>query len=330
MSTPATQRATVHRPVSWIGRTEPAVDVVAPATAELDLPQSSCAPADFEDIDPGGRYWRPGHADFGSRRTPDFTFGDPHAAGIFHSVDDGAATIHNRGDEVVALLTLGTEVPLGLEILAPGTSAQLPAVDLLCYVQGARVHGSPRMFGVVWMSDGRSMPSTLPVPTRREFLDQHYLTPWSADWNGGYTHQDHRDADADGLSFQYRTGGSSITMRNTGTEWMAVLHKDGHTRSVTELAPGSQVSFPVSVTANTGQVFSVVGRREGGSPGRAPYRSASGTIHPGWPGRPGTATHYGSVVIMLGTVVYSALPKRNLYLAWSDRRRLRIGCRRRA
>lgn len=44
MSTPATQRATVHRPVSWIGRTEPAVDVVAPATAELDCRRSRNSP----------------------------------------------------------------------------------------------------------------------------------------------------------------------------------------------------------------------------------------------------------------------------------------------
>ncbi|MDJ0454492.1 MULTISPECIES: hypothetical protein [Gordonia] len=65
----------------------------------------------------------------------------------------------------------------------------------------------------------------------------------------------------------------------------------------------------------------MVGLRLDGSPGRAPYVSASGTVHPGWAGRPGAATAYGSVVIMVGSLMYSALPKRNLYLAFSDLRR---------
>lgn len=294
--------------------------------------QAAHAPRDVSSIGGAatgfaGRFWGPGDVDFGCSDTPDFVFDDPHAAGIFHHLEDGVTSIHNRGDEVVGVLVLGVDGLLERVVLSPGEVTPLPAQDLLCYVQGTRTDGRPRLFGALWTQGGRVMGSTLPIPTRREFLDQHYLTPWSADWNGGYTHQDHLDAEGDGLSFQYRTGGSSITVRNTGEKWMAVLHNGGHVRAVTEIPPGAMATFPVDPEAKTGQVFSVVGRRVGGGAGRAPYMSASGTIHPGWPGRPGTATSYGSVVIMLGAVVYSALPKRNLYLAWSDRRRLRHGCR---
>ncbi|MDL9936504.1 hypothetical protein QSJ18_07095 [Gordonia sp. ABSL1-1] len=292
---------------------------------------------DMAGIDPDDDFWKPGDPDFGcadDEQIPDLDFADPHAAGIYHTVADGTATVHNRGDESVGVLTLGVDGPLDLVVIGPGESAPLPPVDLLCYVQRPRAAGRPVIFGALWMRGGRAMPTTLPIPNRREFLDQRYLTPWSADYTGGYTRSDHLDADDAGVSFQYRTGASTLTVRNSGDSWVAVSrspardeqrggHEDGG--NLTELPPGTKATFALDATAATGQVFSILGPRTGGSPGRPPYMSASGTIHPGWPGRPGLATRYGSIVVMLGSVVYTAVPKRNLYLAWSDRRRARRG-----
>ncbi|WP_223204915.1 hypothetical protein [Gordonia jinghuaiqii] len=269
------------------------------------------------------RYWAPGDPDFGAAVPPRFGFADPHAAGLFHGTDD-RVRLTNRGASVAAATTLRTDGSAELHVLEPGTVLVLPDEDSLTYVQAPRAaDGRPVLYGAIWVSSGRVMPVTVPIPTRREFLDQRYLTPWSSDWNGGFADRQLRDAAADGVSFQYRTGGSTFTVHNAGSRWIAVVHRSGTEYSVAECGPGERADFEVSPHAARTEVFSVVGQRVGGSPGRGPYMSASGTVHPGWAGRPGTATAYGSVVVMLGSLVYNALPKRNLYLAFSRRRR---GC----
>ncbi|MCR8895779.1 hypothetical protein NWF34_02300 [Gordonia sp. GONU] len=267
-------------------------------------------------------YWGPGDTDFGTATPPRFAFADPHAAGLFHAEGEHV-TIHNRGgDSAAAVLFLDGRVEL--RPLGPGEAITLPGEDSFTYVQAPRrADGRPVIYGGVWVHQGRAMPVTIPIPSEREFLAQRYLTPWSADWVGGLAGCRLRDPAEDHISYQYRSGGTTFTVRNAGDAWIAVVHRTGTEYSVVECGPHERVDFPVSPHSACSDVFSVVGLRLDGSPGRGPYMSASGTVHPGWAGRPGVATAYGSVVIMLGALVYSALPKRNLYLAFSDRRR---GC----
>ncbi|EON34723.1 hypothetical protein GTC6_00670 [Gordonia terrae C-6] len=280
----------------------------------------------------GERYWTPGDPDFGTASPPRFEFADPHAAGLFHagsfhaegtSHDIGdRITIHNRGVCDAAAVVLLADGSSYLELLTPGSEIVLPECDSLTYVQAPRTTGGrPVLYGAVWVRSGRVMPVTLPIPTRREFLDARYLTPWSAEWNGGVSGRQILDAAAAGISYQYRTGGSTFVVRNSGRDWIGVVHRSGTDITFVECPPGERVCFELSPHAARAEVFSVVGRRVGGTAGHGPYMSPSGTVHPGWAGRPGEATAYGSVVVMLGAPVYSALPKRNLYMAFSDRRR---------
>ena len=272
------------------------------------------------------RYWGPGDPDFGTAVAPRFEFADPHAAGLFHTTggsgDSGErVTIANRGEHDAAVVILLADGRTQGEIAAPGSEVLLPEGDSLTYVQAPRTaDGRPVLYGAVWVRDGRVMPVTLPIPTRHEFLDHRYLTPWSAEWNGGVSGRQIHDAAAAGLSYQYRTGGSTLVVRNSGREWIGVVHRSGTDVTFVECPPGDRVAFDLSPHSARAEVFSVVGRRVGGAAGHGPYMSRSGTVHPGWPGRPGEATTYGSVVVMLGSPVYSALPKRNLYMAFSDRR----------
>lgn len=279
----------------------------------------------WADRDPKGLFWKPGDVDFGVPTSPSFVFADPMAAGVHHTRVDGEVAIHNRGAGPVGVLTVGASGPLDLVIARPGESVPVPPGDSVCYVQAPRTDGSPTLLGVMWFAGGELMPSVLPVPGRREYLDHHFLTPWSADWDCGYPQQIHLDAEASGVTYQYRTGAETMTIRNTGDESVAVLFNRGEERAVAEIGPRTAMTFPVRADADTGQVFSVVGERVDSRPGRSASFATSGAVIPGTSGKPGTATNYGSVVIMLGTVVYSAIPKKNLYLAWSDRRWLRRG-----
>ncbi|AZG45725.1 hypothetical protein [Gordonia insulae] len=276
---------------------------------------------DWSDRDPDDLFWKPGDIDFGVPVAPSFVFADPMAHGVHHTRIDGEVAVHNRGDGPIAVLTVGADGPLDLVVADPGESVPVPPGDAVCYVQAPRTDDSPTLLGVMWFSAGESMPTVLPVPTRRDHLDHHYLTPWSADWDCGYPDQIHLDAEAAGVTYQYRAGAETMTIRNTGDDAIAVLYNREHERAVAEVAPHSRMTFPVCADADTGQVFSVVGERVDSLPGRSATFSTSGAVIPGTSGKPGTATNYGSVVIMLGTVVYSAIPKKNLYLAWSDRRR---------
>ncbi|MEY1674050.1 hypothetical protein AB4Z55_07690 [Gordonia sp. ABKF26] len=274
----------------------------------------------------GEQYWGPGDPDFGTAVAPRFEFADPHAAGLFHakgrSGDFGErVTIGNRGERDAAVVVLLADGRTYLDILIPGSEAPLPEGDSLTYVQAPRTaDGRPVLYGAVWVRDGRVMPVTLPIPTRHEFLDHLYLTPWSPEWNGGVSGRQILDAAAAGISYQYRTGGSTFLVRNSGRDWIGVVHRSGADLTFVECPPGGRVGFDLSPHSARAEVFSVVGRRIGGTAGHGPYMSRSGTVHPGWAGRPGEATAYGSVVVMLGSPVYSALPKRNLYMAFSDRR----------
>lgn len=268
-------------------------------------------------------YWGPGDPDFGTATPPRFTFADPHAAGLFHA-DDEHVSIHNRGTGSAAALVFLDDGRVELRRLGPGETITLPDEDSFTYLQAPRGDdGRPVVFGGVWVHQGRAMPVTIPIPSEREFLAQRYLTPWSTDWVGGLAGCRLRDPAEDHISYQYRSGGTTFTVRNAGDTWVAVVHRAGSEYTVVECGPHERVDFSISPHSAHSDVFSVVGPRLDGSPGRAPYVSASGTVHPGWAGRPGAATAYGSVVIMLGSLMYSALPKRNLYLAFSDRRR---GC----
>ncbi|MFE0751212.1 hypothetical protein [Gordonia sp. NPDC058843] len=278
------------------------------------------------------RYWGPTDPDFGAAVPPRFAFADPHAAGLFHAVgssavdgvDDSRITLHNRGAQEVAAVIIRVDGASHVEIMPAGSEVVLPESDSLTYVQAPRTgDGRPVLFGAVWVRDGRVVPVTMPIPTLREFLDQRYLTPWSAEWNGGVSGRQVLDAAADGVSYQYRTGGASFIVRNSGRDWVGVVHRSGTDLTFVECPPGDRVVFELSPHSARAEVFSVVGRRVGGTSGRGPYMSPSGTVHPGWSGRPGEATAYGSVVVMLGSPVYSALPRRNLYMAFSDRRTLR-------
>ncbi|MDY6810187.1 MAG: hypothetical protein SW127_14395, partial [Actinomycetota bacterium] len=274
---------------------------------------------DWDQRDPDARFWRPGDVDFGVPTSPSFVFLDPLEHGVHHTRIDSEVTIHNRSDGPVAVLTVGAEGPLDLVVAESGESVPVPPGDQVCYVQAPRTDGSPTILGVMWFAGGQLMPSSLPIPDRRDHLDRHYLTPWSADWDCGYPQQNHLDAEADGVTYQYRAGAEALTIRNTGEESIAVIYNLGSDRAVAEIAPRGKRTFPVRSDADTGQVFSVVGVRRGGTPGRAASVDSAGGLVPGTSGRPGTPTNYGSVVVMLGTVVYSAIPKKNLYLAWSDR-----------
>ncbi|SDU81961.1 hypothetical protein [Gordonia westfalica] len=268
-------------------------------------------------------YWGPGDPDFGTATPPRFTFADPHAAGLFHA-DDEHVSIHNRGTGSAAALIFLDDGRVELRRLGPGETITLPDEDSFTYLQAPRGDdGRPVVYGGVWVHQGRAMPVTIPIPSEREFLAQRYLTPWSTDWVGGLAGCRLRDPAEDHISYQYRSGGTTFTVRNAGDTWVAVVHRAGSEYTVVECGPHERVDFSISPHSAHSDVFSVVGPRLDGSPGRAPYVSASGTVHPGWAGRPGAATAYGSVVIMLGSLMYSALPKRNLYLAFSDRRR---GC----
>lgn len=270
-------------------------------------------------------YWGPGDPDFGTTTPPRFAFADPHEAGLFHA-DDEHVSLHNRGVGPAAALIFFVDGRVELRRLGPGEMIILPDEDSFTYLQAPRLaDGRPVVYGGVWVQQGRAMPVTIPIPTEREFLAQRYLTPWSTDWVGGLAGCRLRDPAEDRISYQYRSGGTTFTVRNAGDTWVAVVHRVGTEYSVAECGPRERIDFPVSPHSAHSDVFSVVGQRQAGSPGRGPYVSASGTVHPGWAGRPGAATAYGSVVIMLGSLVYSALPKRNLYLAFSDRRR---GCSR--
>ncbi|MCX2963469.1 hypothetical protein ACIGKQ_02980 [Gordonia sp. NPDC062954] len=274
---------------------------------------------DWDQRDPDGIFWRPGDVDFGVPTSPSFVFVDPLTHGVHHTRIDSEVTIHNRSDGPVAVLTVGADGPLDLLVAEPGESVPVPPGDQVCYVQAPRTDGSPTILGVMWLAGGVLMPSALPVPDRRDHLARNFLTPWSADWECGYNQQDHLDAEADGVTYQYRTGAETLTIRNTGDESIAVIYNLGSDRAVAEIAPRGRRVFPVRSDADTGQVFSVVGTRRGGTAGRAASVDSAGGFVPGASGRPGTPTNYGSVVVMLGTVVYSAIPKKNLYLAWSDR-----------
>ncbi|MGF0328998.1 hypothetical protein [Gordonia hongkongensis] len=283
---------------------------------------------DRDRIEPvvGENYWTPGDPDFGTASAPRFAFADPHAAGLFHAEDlsreaGDRIAVHNRGVHDVAAVVLLEDGRPYVELLTPGSEIALPEADSLTYLQAPRTaDGRPVLYGAVWVRDGRVMPVTVPIPTRREFLDQRYLTPWSAEWNGGVSGRYMLDAAAAGVSYQYRTGGSTFVVRNSGSDWIGVVHRSGTAFTFVECPPGERAVFELSPQSARAEVFSVVGRRGGGTAGHAPYMSRSGTVHPGWAGRPGEVTAYGSVVVMLGAPVYSALPKRNLYLAFSDRR----------
>ncbi|WAC54204.1 hypothetical protein [Gordonia sp. SL306] len=276
---------------------------------------------DWAVLDPDDVYWKPGDVDFGAPTAPQFVFADPFAHGVHHTRIDGEVALHNHGDSEVAVLTVGADGPLDLVVARPGESVPIPPGDAVCYVQAPRTDCSPTLLGVMWLRSGELMPSVLPIPSRRDHLDYHYLTPWSADWDCGYPQQIHLDAEASGVTYQYRTGADRMTIRNTGDEPIAVIYNRAGERVVAEVAAGTRMTFPVCADADTGQVFSVVGERVDSRPGRSASFASSGAVIPGTSGTPGTATNFGSVVIMLGTVVYSAVPKKNLYLAWSDRRR---------
>ncbi|MFW0785540.1 hypothetical protein AAFP35_13575 [Gordonia sp. CPCC 206044] len=278
---------------------------------------------DWTTVDPDDRFWTPGDVDFGTESGPSFVFVDPLSRGVHHTVVDGEVAIHNRGDEEIAVLTVGADGPLDFVVAGPGESVPIAPGDSVCYVQARRTDSCPTLLGVMWFASGRSMPSAVPIPSRRTYLDHNYLTPWSADWDCGYPEQIHLDAEEAGVTYQYRAGAQTLTIRNTGDEPIAVLYNGTADRAVAEVAPRGRMAFPVRADAPTGQVFSIVGRRVDSVPGHAATVDSSGSLDPGTIGTPGTATNFGSVVIMLGTVVYSAVPKKNLYLAWSDRRRWR-------
>ncbi|MEE3849414.1 hypothetical protein VZC37_03680 [Gordonia sp. LSe1-13] len=293
------------------GENEPEFTLDGPAAGEVD----------WDERDPDARFWRPGDVDFGVPQTPAFVFADPMAHGVHQTRVGGEVAIHNRGDGPIAVLTVGADGPRDLVVAEPGHSVPVPPGDQVCYVQAPRTDCCPTLLGVLWFVDGEAMPTSLPIPDRRDHLDHHYLTPWSADWDCGYPEQVHLDAEADGVTYQYRTGADTMTIRNTGDAAIAVIYNRGEDRAVAEIAPHGKRTFPVCADADTGQVFSVVGERVDSRPGRAATLDSAGVVIPGSSGQPGTPTNYGSVVIMLGTVVYSAIPKKNLYLAWSDRRR---------
>ncbi|GAB88425.1 hypothetical protein GORHZ_021_00020 [Gordonia rhizosphera NBRC 16068] len=275
---------------------------------------------DWGSLDPQGEFWKPGDVDFGTPGGPSFVFADPMAHGVHQTRVDGEIAIHNRGDERIAVLTLAADGPRDLVIAEPGESVPLAPGDAVSYIQAARTDSCPTILGVLWFVGGEQKPTPLPVPSRRDHLDHHYLTPWSADWDSGYSDQIHLDAEVSGVTYQYRAGADTVTIRNTGDDPIAVVYTRDDERVVAEIGPRTRRTLPVRADASTGQVFSVVGRRVDSEPGRAAVYSA-GRLIPGTSGKPGTATNYGSVVIMLGVVVYSAIPKKNLYLAWSDRRR---------
>ncbi|MCZ4579844.1 hypothetical protein O4158_12280 [Gordonia amicalis] len=289
-----------------------------PIEPGLDGPETNEAAARDSHWQDG--YWGPGDTDFGTATPPRFAFADPHAAGLFHA-DDEHVTIHNRGDGSAAALIF-FDGRVELRRLGPGETITLSDEDSFTYVQAPRrADGRPVIYGGVWVHRGRAMPVTIPIPSEREFFDQRYLTPWSADWVSGPAGCRLRDPVEDRITYQFRSGGTTFTVRNAGDTWVAVVHRSGAEYTVVECGPHERVDFKIAPYSTHSDVFSVVGPRRGGSPGHGPYISASGTVHPGWAGRPGAATAYGSVVIMLGSLVYSALPKRNLYLAFSDLRR---------
>ncbi|MGV9713911.1 hypothetical protein ACWDTI_25000 [Gordonia sp. NPDC003424] len=275
---------------------------------------------DWETIDSEGHYWTPRDPDFGSPRSPAFRFDDPLAHGVHHARVAGSVVVHNHGGGPVAMVSVGSDGPLDFVVAEPGESIPVPPGDAVHYLQVPRRDGDPTLVGVLWSRGGQLMPSSLPVPGRRQYLDSRYLTPWSTDWDCGYPQQIHLDPELAGVTFQYRTGADSMTIRNSGSEPVAVVYQIGTDREVAEIVPHSRVTLPVRADADTGQVFSLVGRRVDGHPAQGPGISSSGAVIPGRPAVLGTATNYGSVVVMLGTVVYSAIPRKNLYLAWSNRR----------
>lgn len=276
---------------------------------------------DWASVDPDQRYWTPGDPDFGSTVPPLFRFVDPLTHGVHYTHAAGETVIHNQGDSPIAMATVIADGPVDFVVADPGESIPVPAGDAVHYVQIPRVDGDPTLLGVLWCVGGEVMPSALPIPSQRDHLDNRYLTPWSADWDCGYAQQIHLDPELAGVTFQYRTGADTMTIRNSGCEPVAVIYQRGTQHEVEEIAPYSRVTLPVRADADTGQVFSLVGRRVDGQPGRGAGLTSSGTVIPGLSARPGTATNYGSVVVMLGTVVYNAIPRKNLYLAWSDRRK---------
>ncbi|MFW0796635.1 hypothetical protein AAFP30_22715 [Gordonia sp. CPCC 205515] len=291
-----------------------------------DLPQflldgPDVGDLDWDDIDSDGVYWTPGDHDFGSRIAPEFRFVDPLTHGVHYSHVAGETVIHNHGDSPIAMATVTAAGPADFLIAEPGESIPVPAGDAVHYLQLPRTDGDPTLLGVLWCAGGEVMPSALPVPSRRDYLDNRYLTPWSVDWDCGYAQQVHLDPELAGVTYQYRTGADTMTIRNSGYEPIAVVYQRGAEHQVEEIAPYSRVTLPVCASADTGQVYSLVGRRVDGQPGRGAGITSSGMLLPGTPARAGTATNYGSVVVMLGTVVYSAIPRKNLYLAWSDRRK---------
>ena len=287
----------------------------------LDGPDSG--ELDWSEVDPRGDYWKPGDADFATSTAPEFVFLEPLGRSVFHTVTNGEVAVHNRGDGPIAVLTIGTHGPLDMVEVGPGESAPVPAGDAVCYVQASRVDGAPALLGALWICGGVVMPSELPLPTQRDFLDFRYLTPSSPDNDSPYVQQIYLDAREENISYQFRSGASTMTVRNGSSSWIAVSHHvDGEPR-LTEVMPGTAVALPVDANADRGQVFSVVGERVEAREGRPVSVAADGTLRPGRRPERGIPTNYGSVVIMLGSVVYSALPKKNLYLAWSDRWRRR-------
>lgn len=278
---------------------------------------------DWSRVDPDDVFWKPGDADFGTSEPPAFTFAEPLGHSVFYTVSSGEVAVHNRGDDRIAVLTIGAAGPLDLVEVDAGDSAPIPAGDVVCYVQAPRTDGEPTLLGVLWIEGGVVMPSALPLPTHRDFLENRYLTPSSPDSESPYAQQIYLDARQENISYQFRAGASTITIRNGSSSWIAVSHLLDGEPQMTEVMPGTAVVLPVRADADRGQVYSVVGARVDGRPGRPVSIAADGSLRPGRRPEAGIATNYGSVVIMLGSVVYSALPKKNLYLAWSDRWRRR-------
>lgn len=161
-------------------------------------------------------YWGPGDTDFGTATPPRFAFADPHPAGLFHA-DDEHVTIHNRGDGSAAALIF-FDGRVELRRLGPGETITLSDEDSFTYVQAPRrADGRPVIYGGVWVHRGRAMPVTIPIPSEREFLDQRYLTPWSADWVSGLAGCRLRDPVEDRMTYQLRSGGTTFTVRKRAT-----------------------------------------------------------------------------------------------------------------
>ncbi len=90
------------------------------------------------------------------------------------------------------------------------------------------------------------MPVTIPIPSEREFFDQRYLTPWSADWVSGLAGCRLRDPVEDRITYQFRSGGTTFTVRNAGDTWVAVVHRSGAEYTVVECGPHERVDFKIA------------------------------------------------------------------------------------